>query len=96
MKKIILLLISALCLVACKDNRNTDYVLTYKIYYSNTPTTKTYPFKAEEGSAKAYISSDRGSNHLHVIDRYGWINGNGYTIESSSAPIEIVSVRRAY
>lgn len=94
MKKFILLLITALCLVSCKDKRDTLYVVTYNVYYSNTPSTKSYTFKAEEGSANAWVFSDRGSNHLHVSDRHGWLYGNGYTIESTSAPIEIISIRR--
>ena len=94
MKKFIFLLITALCLVSCKDKRDTEYVVTYNMYYSNTPTIKTYTFKAEEGTATAFVFSDRGSHHLHIVDRSGWLFANGRTIESSSAPIEIVSVRR--
>lgn len=94
MKKFILLLFTALCLVACKDKRDTEYVLTYNVYYSGKPTVKSYTFKAEAGVATAFLFSDRGSNHLHVVDKGGWFNANGRTIESSSAPIEIVSLRR--
>lgn len=95
MKKLITLIVLALSLVSCSNKKlDTVYVVTYRVYYSNTPSTKTYTFKAEQGTAQAFLTSDRGSNHLHIIDRSGWIHSNGRIIESSSAPIEIVSVTR--
>lgn len=92
MKKVITLIVLALSLVSCKA-LDTEYVVTYRVYYSNTPTTKTYTFKAAEGEGGAYVTSDRGSNHLHLQYTDGWF-ATGCSIEHTSAPIEIVSVTK--
>ena len=92
MKKVIALIVLVLSFVSCKE-LDTEYVVTYRVYYSNTPTTKSYTFKAAEGEGSAYVTSDRGSNHLHVNYTDGWL-ATGCSIEHTSAPIEIVSVTR--
>ena len=94
MKKILLILVSIILLASCK-RPNTNYVVTYNIYYGNSPALKTRVFEAVEGEASAYLSSDRGTNRLHVTTANpGKFTERGYTIESTSAPIEIISVRK--
>lgn len=92
MKKLIAILASIVLLSSCAK-LDTYYLLTFRVYYGNTPTVKTYRFKGADGKASAYVSSDRGSNHLHVLYDDG-IFPRGCTVESNSAPIEIVSLKK--
>ena len=93
MKKLIAILASIVLLSSCVK-LDTDYVLTFRVYYSNTPTVKTYRFKGADGKVSAYVSSDRGSNHLHVLYYDDVLFPRGCTVESNSAPIEIVSLKK--
>ena len=93
MKKLVAIIASILLFASCGSKCDTDYILTYRVYYGNTPTTKTYRFVGANGEASAFVSSDRGSNHLHVLYNKG-VFYKGCTVESTSAPIEIVSVAK--
>lgn len=97
MKKNLLKIVAVLaCIIAFTScvRPDTDYVLTYRVYYGPTTLTKEYCFKGVEDKVSAYVSSDRGSNHLHVLYYNDEFFPRGTTIESNTAPIEIVSLKK--
>ena len=85
MKKFITIIITLVLL--CTSCTKKDYALTYKVYYPDNTVTKTYNFTSPFNEKQAVgLYSNRGSNFLFVRTK-----GN---IESTSAPIEIISLER--
>lgn len=76
----IVLVIANLCLVdKTSTTPNEVWKCTYKIYYPNNVITKSVKSNINKFSVESY----RGSNQLYL---------KGYRIESTTAPIEIISV----
>ena len=100
MKKVIITLIFALCLVSCcrsEKEFNVEYKVTYKVYYPNETVTKTYTFKGVEGETAVEVSSFRGSNGLYVRlykARMFEEGTNLRVVESTTAPIQVTSIEK--
>ena len=101
MKKLITILLFALLLASCKVNReyNVEYKITYKVYYPSETVTKTFTFKGVEGETGVSLYSHRGTNVLYVqhfkprMFEEGSMN-NGTSVESTTAPMQLISVER--
>lgn len=101
MRKLIALLFLVLLIVSCKVKReyNAEYKVTYEVYYPNNTVTKTFTFKAVEGESSVSVYSFRGSNTLYVqsYKPKAFEKGSldpGVTVESTTAPIQLISVER--
>lgn len=84
MKKFITIIVALILL--CTGCTRKEYVLTYKVYYPDNTVTKVYEYQSVFTENDVNTYSDRGSNYLFV-------RGKG-RIEATTAPIEIVSVKR--
>ena len=96
MKKFITFLIAALLLASCKE-KPKDYVITitYRVYYPGNTVEKTKSIDVYE-SGDYILSSFRGSNSL-TIDALGErYPKDCYDLESTTAPIEVVSSKITY
>lgn len=76
---------------SCTSNRDYTTTITYNVYYSNTPTTKTYTFNSSDKPGYL-LRSDRGSNSLHVVEDNSWPGYDRHDLEDTSAPIEVISI----
>jgi len=85
-------LISLIVLILCSCTSNRDCITTiaYKVYYSNTPVTKTYTFDSTD-KPRYFLNSDRGSNSLKVQESSNWFGNDLHYLERTSAPIEVIS-----
>ena len=100
MKKFITLLIFSFLFLSCRNVQkdfDSTYTVTYNIYYPGNTVTNEYTFDGVKGEVSVEVYAYRGCNRLHV--RYCnpsmWKTGEiGKDIESSTAPIQIISVER--
>lgn len=102
MRKIITLLFFVLLFASCKVNRefNVEYKVTYKVYYPSETVTKSFSFKGVEGESAVEVCSYRGTNSLYVQSyksrpfEAGSLSNARTTIESTTAPIQLISVEK--
>ena len=91
MKRIIILLLSILLFASCEPKYNNQAVIKYRIHYSTGYyAEKEYIFKCGDNpvySLKCY----EGSNILRIYRDGTWPYWGEEHLESTSAPIEIIS-----
>ena len=86
MKKIIAILLALALFASCKPKYDYEGTITYKVYYPENTVTKTYTGDGNKDVSYS-LSSYRGSNDLY----FKFKKGAYATIESTTAPIEVVS-----
>ena len=91
MKKfIIILAVAVLSLVSCRREYNYETTITYRVYYPGNPVVKTYHEDTTDDPVY-YLSSDRGTNYLYFDGTHSFFSSYGTRLESTSAPIEVIS-----
>ena len=89
MKKLLAIISAVLLFASC--SKESECVITYRVYYTNTPAECTYKFKG--GKSAGYIlESYRGSNRLSVYPRT--FPALAKTLVSTTAPIEVVELKK--
>ena len=89
MKKFLAIIAAVLLFASC--NKESECVITYRVYFNDTPTECTYKFKG--GKRAGYIlESYRGSNRLSVYPRP--FPALAKTLISTTAPIEVVELKK--
>jgi hypothetical protein len=92
MKKVIILILAALCLGSCKRDYGHETTIVYNVYFPGNTVSRTYTFDSSDDPGYI-LASDRGSNYLVVeAVRNGWFTW-AEKLENTSAPIEVVSFR---
>lgn len=90
MKKIIIAILAAMCLVSCNRDYEYETTIVYNIYFPGNTVTRTYTYKSSDDPGYL-LDSNRGSNYLYVeAVRNGWFTW-GAKLEDTTAPIEVVS-----
>lgn len=90
MKKSILIIISLFIFCCCGYDKDYVTTITYNVYYPNKIVKKEYIYhSSDEPSYSLY--SNRGSNTLHIYENDSWGCARGRVIESTTAPIEVIS-----
>lgn len=90
MKKFLAIIAAALLLASCGANES-ECVITYRVYYTDSPVECTYRFTG--GPTAGYIlQSYRGSNNLDVYPRA--FPALTKRIASTTAPIEVVELKK--
>ena len=91
MKKIIAILAALVMFASCEPKYDYETTLTYKVYYPENTTLKKYVQESTD-TPTYHVGSGRGSNFLYF---YAVDHGMGMTsvlVESTTAPIEVVSI----
>lgn len=89
MKKLLAIISAVLLLASC--NTESECVITYRVYFNDTPTECIYKFKGGKG-AGYILESYRGSNRLSVYPRT--FPALAKTLISTTAPIEVVELKK--
>lgn len=92
MKKIISLLVLAVCLVGCVDSTKynpTTWEITYKIHYQDGTVVKHKVFENGDTGGRAYVWVNKKGTSNTLYIRKASV-GFDIPVESSMCPIEIV------
>jgi hypothetical protein len=87
MKKSVFILLAAF-LLSCGESKNKPLRIVYKIHYPSGYTTREHTCDC----MSYYTKSSRGTNHLVYKKDNGTVFEEHIFVESTSAPIEIISV----
>ena len=93
MKKLIVFIATVLQLASCSPDYNYMTTITYRIHYPDVTITKYHSFASTDNPGYI-LGSTRGSNYLYVFGDVTWPGYGQDKIESTSAPIEVVSITK--
>lgn len=89
MKKLLAIISAVLLFASC--SKESECVITYRVYFNDTPVEYAYKFK--RGKRAGYLlESYRGSNRLSVYPRV--FPAVAKTLISTTAPIEVVELKK--
>lgn len=96
MKKLITIILAALLLTSCKE-KSKDYVITitYRVYYPGNMVEKTREVPVYQ-TGDYILYSYRGTNTLNIDALGKRYPKDYYNLESTTAPIEVVSSKITY